>query len=60
MKKYFAILLLLLFAPAVSAQDKIKIGFIDIQRAISESQSGKKAREKFQAEVKKAEGGLLK
>ena len=60
MKKLFAILLLVIFARPAAAQDKIKIGFVDIQRAISESQSGKKAREKFQAEVKKVEGELLK
>lgn len=60
MKKYFAILLLLTFALPVSAQEKIKIGFVDIQRAISESQSGKKAKERFQTEIKKAEGDLIK
>jgi outer membrane protein len=42
------------------SQDKVKIGFIDVQRAISESQAGKRAKERFQAQVKKAEGDLLK
>jgi outer membrane protein len=42
----------------VSAQ--VKIGFIDVQRAISESVAGKRAREKFQLQVKKAESDLLK
>ena len=42
------------------AQDKVKIGFIDVQRAISESQAGKRAKERFQAQVKKAEADLLK
>ena len=60
MKKWFAIFLLMLWAQPVVAQERVKIGFIDIQRAISESQSGKKAKEKFQTEVKKVEGDLLK
>jgi len=38
----------------------VKIGFIDIQRAISESQAGKRAKQNFQVEVKKAENDLLK
>ena len=53
-------LCLLLFADVGWSQEKIKIGFIDIQRAISESQSGKRAKERFQAQVKKAEADLLK
>jgi outer membrane protein len=51
----------MVFAPALAwCQDRVKIGFIDVQRAISESVAGKRAREKFQAQVKKAEGDLLK
>lgn len=60
MKKFLALLLLAVFARPAEAQDKIKIGFVDIQRAISESQSGKKARERFQSEIKKAESDLMK
>jgi outer membrane protein len=41
-------------------QDKVKIGFIDVQRAISESQAGKRAKERFQAQIKKAEADLLR
>jgi outer membrane protein len=53
--------MLLVFAPvSVLAQEKIKIGFIDLQRAISESQPGKRAKEKFQAQVKKIESDMLK
>jgi outer membrane protein len=62
-KKEFAIFLGLLFAssaPLAEAQEKIKIGYIDIQKAISESNAGKKARERFQVQVKKAEADLLK
>jgi outer membrane protein len=42
------------------AQEKIKIGFVDIQRAITESSAGKRAKDRFQAQVKKAEADLLK
>ena len=60
MKIAWTVALLALLSVPVWAQEKVKIGFIDLQRAISESQAGKKAREKFEAEVKKIEGDLLK
>lgn len=60
MKKGCVVCLLLFFCVPAWAQEKIKIGFIDIQRAIVESQAGKKAKESFQTQVKKAEGELLK
>ena len=53
-------MLLAVSASIGAAQDRIKIGFVDIQRVISESESGKLAREQFQAEIKKAEGDMLK
>jgi outer membrane protein len=59
--KYWLVLFLtLLCIPAVGAQDRVKIGFIDIQRAISDSNAGKRAKERFQAQLKKAEAELLK
>jgi outer membrane protein len=59
--KYWFVLGMLLFSPALGhAQEKIKIGYIDIQRVISESQAGKRARERFQAQVKKAEADIVK
>lgn len=60
MKYILAVISLMLFSPLALAQERVKIGFIDVQRAISESQAGKRARDKFQAQVKKAEGDLLK
>ena len=60
MKYWVVLFLTLLCAPAVGAQDRVKIGFIDIQRAISDSNAGKRAKERFQAQVKKAEAELLK
>lgn len=60
MKKGWMVFFILLFSASAWAQEKIKMGYIDIQRAIVESQSGKKAKENFQTQVKKAEGELLK
>lgn len=60
MKYTLAVISLMLFANLAAAQDRVKIGFIDVQRAINESQPGKRARDRFQAQVKKAETDLLK
>lgn len=60
MKYTLALISLMLFAGLADAQERVKIGFIDVQRAINESLPGKRAREKFQAQVKKAESELLK
>jgi outer membrane protein len=59
-KYWLAIGLLVLSCTVASAQERIKIGFIDIQRIISESQAGKKAKDRFQAQVKKAEADVQK
>jgi outer membrane protein len=59
--KYGLVLLVLaLSSTFAAAQDRIKIGFIDVQRAISESQAGKRAKDRFQAQIKKAEADMLK
>jgi outer membrane protein len=58
--KYWLFILLVLSPGYVWAQDRVKIGFIDLQRAISESQAGKRAKDRFQAQVKKVETDLLK
>ena len=60
MKNKVAIFLLLLIAMPAWAQEKLKIGVVDIQRVISESLAGKAAKEKFQTQVKKVEADLLK
>ncbi len=60
MKKEISVLFFLLVAAPAWGQEKVRIGSVDIQRAISESQAGRKAREKFQGQVKKIEGDLLK
>ncbi len=60
MKKASAAFLFLLLAVPVWGQQNVKIGFVDLQKAIRDSQAGKNARMQFQAEVKKIEEGLLK
>lgn len=59
--KYWLIVGMLMFGYSLGhAQERIKIGYIDIQKVISESQAGKRARDRFQAQVKKAEGDIIK
>jgi outer membrane protein len=59
--KYWLIVWMLVWSVSASdAQERIKIGFVDIQRVIADSQPGKRARERFQAQVKKAESDVLK
>ena len=58
--RYFLVVSCLFFFAGVGWSQEVKIGFIDVQRAISESQAGKRAKERFQARVKKAEAELLK
>ncbi len=60
MKKSFALFLLLFFVLPAWAQEKVKIGVVDIQRVISESQAGKVAKERFRTHVKKVETELLR
>jgi len=58
--KYWLVIgMLVLTCSSVWAQ-AVKIGFIDIQRIVAESQAGKKAKDRFQAQVKKAETDILK
>jgi outer membrane protein len=59
-KYWLAIAMLVLFCSVAAAQEKIKIGFVDIQRVIAESQAGKQAKERFQAQIKKAEADVAK
>jgi outer membrane protein len=59
--KYWLVVGMLVVSCSVAwAQERIKIGFIDIQRIIGESQAGKKAKDRFQAQVKKAEADVQK
>ena len=51
-------LVLGLVSPALGQQ--IKIGFVNIQKAISESKAGEKARKKFEGDIKRKEASLVK
>jgi len=59
-KKVLALFFLLLLAVPVWGQQKMKIGFVDLEKAIQTSKAGKNAKAKFQAQVKKVEANLLK
>jgi outer membrane protein len=52
-------LALSLVAGAVGAQET-KIGYVNLQRALNESNAGKKARDAFKKDVDKAQAGLKK
>ncbi len=62
--KSFAALVSALVAAAVftpslaGADNSMHVGYVDLQRALSESDAGKTAEGKFQEEVKKARGGI--
>jgi outer membrane protein len=59
--KYWLVVLALALSPTlVWGQERVRIGFVDIQRVIGESQAGKRAKDRFQAQVKKAESDLQK
>ena len=60
MKYWLVIATLALSVSFASAQERMKIGYIDVQRVIAESQSGKRAKDRFQAQVKKAEADVQK
>ena len=60
MKYWLVVGMLILGFSLSEAQERVKIGYIDIQRVIAESQAGKRARDRFQVQVKKAEGDILK
>lgn len=49
---------LLGWTPRAVAQETLKIGYVDLQRALNECEAGKVAKEKFKKEVEKAEQSL--
>lgn len=57
--KYWLVGLLLASTTSVAlSQEGVKIGYVDIQRVIAESDAGKRAKERFQAQIKKAEADV--
>jgi outer membrane protein len=51
---------LFLLAPLTIRAEEIKLGYVDLQRALNDSEAGKSAKEKFKGEVDKAEQSLEK
>jgi outer membrane protein len=50
----------LLLAQVAAAQPDLKIGYVDLQRAQTESHAGRRAKEKFKVEVDKIQATLQK
>lgn len=59
MKVVMALLAACVLASAASAQE-VKIGYVDLQRALNESESGKKAKDEFKVQVERVRGDLKK
>jgi outer membrane protein len=59
MKARWLVLTVLLFANSAFA-DALKIGYVDLQRALNESEAGKKAKEEFKGQVDKLQASLKK
>jgi Skp family chaperone for outer membrane proteins len=60
MKGCIAAVLVLFLASTAWAEQQIKIGYVDLQRALNESDGGKKAKEEFKKQVDKLQGELKK
>ncbi len=60
MKLRWVVALSLFVAATAFAEGTTKFAFVDLQRALNESEAGKKAKEQFKAEVDKFEGQLKK
>ncbi len=59
MIRVFPVALLMMLATPVWGQD-LKVGFVNLQKAISQSQRGKDARQSFQAALKDKQNALFK
>lgn len=60
MRYWLALLLIALSWTPGWAQSQMKIGVIDVRRVVSDSAAGKRAGERLQTQVKKAEADTLK
>ncbi|MBM4255236.1 MAG: OmpH family outer membrane protein [Deltaproteobacteria bacterium] len=49
-----------LFAPIDVQAEELKLGYVDLQKALNDSEAGKQAKEQFKAEVDRAEQTLEK
>jgi outer membrane protein len=53
-----ALLIGLMVSPVLA--DEVKIGYVDLQRALNDSNAGKRARDEFKVQVDKAQASLKK
>ena len=60
MKKVLALFLLMLITAPAWGQEKMKIGIVDIETAIKNSNAGKSAKARFETQIKKVEASLMK
>ncbi len=60
MKRGWAVLAMVFLAQAAVAQTTPKIGYVDLQRALNESEAGKRAKEEFKVQVDKLQASLKK
>lgn len=60
MKAWIAVALVLSLGSTAWAGESVKIGYVDLQRALNECEGGKKAKEEFRKEVDKYQAGLKK
>ena len=60
MKYWLVLILVALSWVPCWAQDRMKIGYIDVRRVVSESTAGKRAGDRLQVQVKKAEADTLR
>jgi len=54
----YVLLVGLLWNPIMAQGEDLKIGYVDLQKALNESEAGKKAKETFKAEVDRMEQSL--
>lgn len=59
MKLWQALALALLFATSAAAQ-QLKLGYVDLQRALNDSEAGKRAKDRFKKEVDRLQVDLQK
>ena len=59
MKTRYALALAALLVPAAAAAD-MRLGFVDLQRALNDSSAGRRAKEDFKKQVDKLQGTLQK
>ena len=60
MKIVWWVITALFLANAAWAESSVKIGYVDLQRALNESEAGKKAKEEFKVQVDKLQAKLKK